>query len=74
MTASTYVSWVLKSVLEGFLVSYKYCNRAASESKADELTVTALMVQFSTPKPHSVGQGLREEMEKCQRSGSEKAG
>lgn len=38
--------WVLKSVLESLLVSYKYCNRAASESKADELTLTALMVQF----------------------------
>lgn len=46
VTASTHVIWVLKSVLESLLVSYKYCNRAASESKADELTLTALMVQF----------------------------
>lgn len=46
VTASAYVIWVFKSLLESLLVSHKYCNRAASESKADELTVTTLMVQF----------------------------
>lgn len=62
VTASTFVIWVHKSVLESLNSTYKYCNRAESESRADELTVTALMVQFFlTPEPHLVGPGIPEQ-------------